>query len=528
MKISSPRYAAMSNVDASVGSPQRLAMQGDARRPVRFHGRLVGHAFLVRCALQTLGKIIWSDFGDSMRALVLDPIVSVYDDRLVLEGFSSDQSLYGRLDLDRSLFEAIGPVQPGTTNIDFTWWLYDALRQIRSSRETFLQIGPEGLGLVTGDDRPHVEEKVDVSDDWVRGFLNLQSAMSMPGTMFRMRAVDLLHVIRYVQQHRAPQPPRALRFEFVPGSDVRVVLEPWEHAVPLKGAVHGYTEQRVIRTWGRNRLEVVESLLPYADEVEVYLKGRALPSFYVLRLPGITLTAGLSGWAENAWSGTSGFGLLSSDSAGDEALLRRAGEHLERMQVAGREDLARVLGEPPERVGWALQRLCRQGHAMMDLRERRYRHRQLFQESIDEPVIFPPDRRLEEARRLIAGQRVTVRHCGIRETVKDRQYRDPNTGGLVLKQVVYHEWLVQGSAGEQPEVELVINDDGRIIFGRCGCEHFRLNHLNQGPCEHMLALYMASVPQRPDGAVPPVQVRVVKMADGGAGGAADDGGEEDR
>jgi hypothetical protein len=56
---------------------------------------------------------------------------------------------------------------------------------------------------------------------------------------------------------------------------------------------------------------------------------------------------------------------------------------------------------------------------------------------------------------------------------------------------------VDGSAGGQ-KVLIKINDHGKVIFGTCGCEFFRENILNLGPCEHMLALFELSRDQRVD------------------------------
>ena len=81
------------------------------------------------------------------------------------------------------------------------------------------------------------------------------------------------------------------------------MLEPWEHVVRLRGAEHHYTEQRTIRTWGRRRLKLIEPLLPFATKVDIYLKGRGLPSFYVVKLPDLAFVLGLSGWTEQNWTG---------------------------------------------------------------------------------------------------------------------------------------------------------------------------------------------------------------------------------
>src|SRR5690606_2264232 len=141
------------------------------------------------------------------------------------------------------------------------------------------------------------EKKVDLPETWVRGFLQVQAAMGLPGTRLRVQPVDLLSAIRYLRYSKARISPRALRYEFVPGEDARLILEPWEHVVPLEGATHNYAETKTTRVWGRRRLKLIESLLPFAESVDIYLKGRALPSFYAVKLPGMTFLLGLTGWS---------------------------------------------------------------------------------------------------------------------------------------------------------------------------------------------------------------------------------------
>jgi hypothetical protein len=49
-------------------------------------------------------------------------------------------------------------------------------------------------------------------------------------------------------------------------------------------------------------------------------------------------------------------------------------------------------------------------------------------------------------------------------------------------------------------VEIVLNDEDRLVFGRCGCVFFQENLMGQGPCEHLLALLLVAQPQRKDSA----------------------------
>src|SRR3954471_17105753 len=124
-----------------------LGMSANARRPVRFHGRVTRNIPLFRFVLRALGEAIWSndswasqgEFG----SWILDPVITVHPDRIFFEAFSQDQSVYAMLILNPDLFATQGELQTGTTNVDFTAWLWAALNELRSSRETWFRVGPE-------------------------------------------------------------------------------------------------------------------------------------------------------------------------------------------------------------------------------------------------------------------------------------------------------------------------------------------------------------------------------------------------
>src|SRR5262249_49947444 len=171
---------------------------------------------------------------------------------------------------------------------------------------------------------------------------------------------------------KAKVSPRALRYEFPPGKEVRVVLEPFEEVIPLKGTEHNYSEPRTIRTWGRRRLKLLEPLLPLAEGVEIYLKGRALPGFYAVRMKGLTFVLGLSGWTAQQWSGSGSFDLLVSDEGADEALVARSLEHLRGATTADEKQLSTALGISREQASQILAVLCRRGLAIYDVQRRDY------------------------------------------------------------------------------------------------------------------------------------------------------------
>lgn len=475
-----------------------LGFTASAQRPVRFHGRVKSeHVFLLRTALRALGEVIWSNDTWESAGAILDPVITVHPDRVFFEAFSQDQSVYAMLIADPALFDPEGETQTGTTNIDFTAWLWASLGEMRSSRETWFRVGAEGFEVQTRGAGGRFQQKVELPDPWVRGFLQLQGAMAMPGTRLSVRPVDLLSAIRFLRYTKAKMSPRALRYEMHPGEDARIVLEPWEHTVRLSGAVHGYTELRTIRTWGRRRLALFEPVLPFAEKVDIYLKGRGLPSFYAARLPGgLTFVLGLSGWSGQTWSESGSFDLLSDPARTDDALVEAVRVRLAKDFALSPKVLAETFGRPLDEVWAACERLCRLGRAIFDVETRRFRHRELFEQPIDEAKLDPPDRRRELADAMLRGGRTEIESCEPQETRKLRRLRSPD--GPVMREVVHRDWRVKGTAGGVGPVEIVINDTGRIIFGTCECAFFQEHLLGRGPCEHMIAIFRASVPERRD------------------------------
>lgn len=467
----------------------------DLARPVRFHAKVVKDVLPLRFALQALGQLIWHSDEWQSEFFTLDPIITVHPDRVFFEAFSADQSSYGLVIADRALFAPEGEVHCGTTNVDFTAWLWAALAEMRSTRETFFRVGPEGFEVKTSNAGGRFEQKVEVPDSWVRGFLQLQGAMAMPGTKLSVRPVDLLAAIRTLEHMKAKVSPRALRYEFAPGEDASLVLEPWEKRIPLVGATHAYAEPRVVRTWGRRRLKLLEPLLPWADGVEVFLKGRALPSFYSVQMPGVRFVLGLSGWTANRWTDSASFDLLVTPSR-DGALQERLARWLSTVHVATTELAAAEMKVPAPEVSKALSSLCAAGRVMFDVEARAWRHRELFSKAIDLGKLYPPDPRREEANVLLERKAVSITTAVTRETTKQKRFKTPE--GPLFREVIYRDWVVHGRVGEIPEVELVLNDEDRLIFGRCTCAFFDEHLMNRGPCAHLLALLQFAQPQRKD------------------------------
>ncbi len=58
--------------------------------------------------------------------------------------------------------------------------LYDEFQKIRTYKSTVLEVDPTGFGVETSGEADYREVKIDLPDSWVRGFLQVNSAMTLP------------------------------------------------------------------------------------------------------------------------------------------------------------------------------------------------------------------------------------------------------------------------------------------------------------------------------------------------------------
>ncbi len=186
-----------------------------------------------------------------------DPVITVAPDCLFFECFSADESSYGCLTVDRGAFEREHNVAMGTTNVDYSWTLYEHFQQMRSYRETRFLVDPSGFEVQSGPGDGYREEKIDLPSSWLRGFLQLQAAMSLPMRRVPIGRGGLYNILAYLKRHRAAKSPRAIRFELEPGRPPSAVLEPWGQRVRLGDAPYHGPRSEVIRTWGRDRLQLL-------------------------------------------------------------------------------------------------------------------------------------------------------------------------------------------------------------------------------------------------------------------------------
>jgi hypothetical protein len=335
-----------------------------------------------------------------------------------------------------------------------------------------------------------LSKTVKVPDAWLRGFLQVQSAGTLPRTVFRIAPIDLYNVLRHLRLNAdiksAPgaakdRPPRrggrGVRVELVPGEPPRLVLEPWELVIPTSAGVYTGRAPEVVRIWGRRRLMLLRRLLPFAESIDVHLLGTGLPSFYVLRAGSFTFTLGLSGFTSSNWAQAVSFDLLLPRRAGASDTLDRVLYHLEKRWSAKASEISSELGLSGAAVLSALQVGCQQGKLMFDVAGEVYRYRPLTGAPLD-PARFEFRNDRERRAHDLLAQKGAVKivtenriHCvgleltgKVAVTADKREYRP----------------------------ELLSDDEGRVKKAECTCAFFRKHQLKEGPCEHLVALRLLS------------------------------------
>lgn len=411
--------------------------------------------------------LFWHDQDLWRKLMPCDPIITVAEDVVFFECFSADESSYGCLTVRRDeSFHGSQAIETGTTNVDYSWALYNHFQSLRSYRETRFTVDPKGFEVATESKQNYREEKIDLPDGWLRGFLQLQAAMAMPLRKITLSRETVYSLLAWMKRNKPKTSPRALRFELVSGRAPEVVLEPWERRIVSHGTVYHGPEGDPIRIWGSRRLLTLARLLPLAERFEVYLLGTGFPSFWVAQLGEMRLTLGLSGWTTNDWTRGSALDALAPPAGVSAATLQRVADDLEQRGSATFETLRDYHKIEPAEILSALNKLAHTGEVIHDLSAGLYRYRRIMPNALGEADLGPENAELSESRKLVANKVVQVL-----STETDA------LGGQHLT----------GKAGGKP-VELWMDVDGRIQKGRCVCGHHQKAGIRMGPCRHLLAL----------------------------------------
>jgi len=392
-----------------------------------------------------------------------DPVITVADDVVFFECFSADESSYGCLTVERdAMFKGASSVQPGTTNVDYSWSLYEHFQQLRTYRPTRFHVDPGGFEVRTAEAGGIREEKIDLPESWLRGFLQIQAGMTLPMRKVTLDRECVYSVLAHLRRHRAQRSPRALRFDLAPGRPPAIELLPWGTRVESRGTAWDGNAVSV-KTYGRQRLLVLGRLLPLVETVDVHLLGDGLPAFWIARMGAMRLTLGLSGWTVNDWTRASALDLMAPKAEVRGETVRAMAEALKN-RLAMRET---EFGAGPEIVRGALFRLARLGQCIQDLHAGVVRWRRVMPPEVAVEKYVPEN---EEA---VASRALSVKF------EKDER----TASGL----------RVLAGRASNTAVEALLDADGVFKRAKCSCSHFFTGGLKKGPCRHLMALRTAAL-----------------------------------
>ena len=435
-----------------------------------------------------------------------DPVVTVAPDVVFFECFSKDESAYGCLAVDRDAMSH-GEAGLGTTNVDYSLALYEHFQTLRSYRSTRLLVDPTGFEVQVEGRDDYREEKIDLPPSWLRGFGQLQAAMTLPSRKIEVPVEAVYSILAHLERNREKTGPRSLRFRLTPGKTPVIVLDPWGIEIACRGpAIEDEGEitaptagkgpyrsspiriaTRVteeIKVWGRRRLFALARILPLVERIEVRLLGSGLPSIWIAHLGEMRFILALSGWTANDWTSGGSLEMLSASARVDARITTNALHRLEQDQVATLFALSESIGASPSTLLPSLHELAKQGQVIYDFGVDAYRYRQVMPVALSEAVLGPEHPELAAGRKIAQEKRVEV----LRE--------EALPGGRRL----YVFKALDTSA------EAIVDADGAFKKARCTCSFFFKSRLRAGPCRHLIALKLAVLDTLPSAPSPSVAV----------------------
>lgn len=404
--------------------------------------------------------------------IVLDPVITIHPDELFFECFSQDESTYAKLGCNYNVFKELNDYKCGTTNVDYSAGLYEEFQKIRDYKDTELKVDPSGFTVQTTNEEQYKEVKIDLPDSWVRGFLQVSSAMTLPTVHFDLHPMDVYSICLLLRRFKEHRGPRALRYVLEPGLPVKIIFEPWGKEIICARSIYTGTSRQEIRTWGRRRLLVLERLIPVAKKFTVHLLGTGLPSMYVADLGDMNFTLGLSGWTANDWSQAGNFDLLAPRMEVDDKTKQLVFEALKKEWLGTAAQLSSQLGVSTAQVTGALSLYTQAGRVIYDLNKQVYRVRELSREPLPLESLRFSNAREKAAAKIVEEQQIRY---DVQE-LPDKSFQLSGT--------------VKGTR-KNYNPQMVIDQDEKIRSASCNCDTYVQNKLYKGPCEHMLAMRQA-------------------------------------
>jgi hypothetical protein len=399
-----------------------------------------------------------------------DPVVTVAPDVVFFECFSKDESSYACLSVDRDAFKDGDKGGLGTTNVDYSLALYDHFQTLRTYRPTRLLVDPKGFEVKVESLPEYREEKIDLPPSWLRGFGQIQAAMSLPTRKVELSKEAVYSVLAYLKRHREKTGPRSIRFQLTPGRPAVIALDPWDVKIDSRAKPYEGERAEEIKIWGRRRLFSLARVLPLAERFTVHLLGSGLPSIWIAHLGEMRFVLALSGWTTNDWTSGANLELLAKDTKQDASVTAKVAQILEEKQSAPLGLLTMQAGRGQDVVLGSLFTLAKQGQVIFDHAAQTYRWRQVMPVALSESLLGP------EPIEVVEGKKIA--HKGEVEVLREEPL--PNAKRLVV------------AKADNTSCEAIFDADGAFTKAKCTCKHFRKFGIRSGPCRHLLALRLDS------------------------------------
>ncbi|AZA47006.1 SWIM zinc finger family protein [Chryseobacterium carnipullorum] len=410
-------------------------IQKNTDAPCFFWGNVSQPFILARCLI-TLSNIVKSSFNLSpfQMALLKDPIVTAGNSRLRFEGFSHCAGVYARVDvLSESLDGEF--LENGTTNVDFNQPMITALGSIRPNEKIVLSVGEKEVGFYK-EEKKIVERKVPLPVKWIKGLSTVQIYLSESEKLYTFNKIQTQQLFRGIPKG----PVKSDYYLIIRGNKPMFS--------PVKSA-------DAVCIGGLNRLRLLEPLLPYIDQMQVFPHADMQSTTWQLYMGNIRFSFSLS---RESWRGFSGEGaVLDSliDDISDEWIdaldkYAYANQSFNPTSFALNENIG--LKKTDNLTG----RLAAMGLLGYDLDDNEFFYRRLpFK--LNRIIGLNP--RMKNAEKLIAEGKVQILNKNLART----EARVEGTG-------VHHT---------------VIIDNGKE---RCTCEWFSKYQGERGACKHVLAV----------------------------------------
>ncbi len=438
------RYPFASSLVDSAGRGGQLTLAASEQEktfPYFFEGMLL-QPQATALMLLILSKVVSSRFyiPPAMLKRIIaerDPVITSGGEMLRFEGFSACCSAYARVDVSPDAYK--GKVaNTGTTNVDFNSAMRSALSTVRDQDRLSMSVGSEGVLVKHGFDKIE-ERKVKLPLRWIKGFVEVQAYQSRMEKQF---AIGKVEAMRFLRSLPTSTSSRASFWVVPSGKGLRLSQR---------------DDGAGVKVGGSERLLLLRSLTPLAEELTVYTRPDGEASEWRLSCGGLTFCLTLTAEPSRGFSGE---GQVLSDLATVEdeklALIRST---LKWQSCVDLADISRLTGLNETSIKQNLSILGSRGLVGYDLGLGSYFHREL---PFDLELVEDMHPRLKNARRLVDSG-------GVKVKTKNKDMVEAEVKGT---DVCHRVKLT--SSSEQ-----------------CTCPWHSKHQGLRGPCKHILAAQMA-------------------------------------